>query len=42
MGMFDTIPAVISRYRIAAYPLDLLIEIVGNVSQTLEFARRSS
>ena len=37
MGMFDTMQAAISRYRLASYPLDILIDIPYNVCQTHEF-----
>ncbi len=37
LGMFDTMQAAISRYRLASYPPDILIEIPGNICQTHEF-----
>ncbi len=36
LGSFDTMQAAIARYRLAAYPPDLLIEIPGNICQTHE------
>lgn len=37
MGMFDTMQSAISRYRLASYPPDILIDIPGNVCKTHEF-----
>lgn len=37
MGMFDTMQSIISRYRLAAYPPDLLIDIPANVCKSHEF-----
>jgi NTE family protein len=37
MAMFDTMQAAISRYRLASYPPDILIDIPYNVCQTHEF-----
>ena len=37
MAMFDTMQATISRYRIAAYPPDMLIDIPRNVCRSHEF-----
>ena len=37
LGMFDTMQAAISRYRLASYPPDILIEIPGNICLTHEF-----
>ncbi|MEM7405543.1 MAG: patatin-like phospholipase family protein [Pseudomonadota bacterium] len=39
IGMFDTMQASISRYRLAAYPPDLLIEIPENVCDPHDFHR---
>jgi len=36
LGSFDTMQGAIARYRLAAYPPDLLIEIPGNICQTHE------
>jgi len=36
LGSFDTMQAAIARYRLAAYPPDLLIEVPGNICQTHE------
>jgi len=37
MAMFDTMQSTISRYRLASYPPDILIDIPHNVCQTHEF-----
>jgi len=37
MGVFDTMQSVISRYRLASYPPDILIDIPRNVCKTHEF-----
>jgi NTE family protein len=37
MAMFDTMQSTISRYRLASYPPDILIDIPNNVCQTHEF-----
>lgn len=37
LGTFDTMQATIARYRLAAYPPDLLIEIPTNICETHEF-----
>ena len=37
MAIFDTMQSTISRYRLATYPPDILIEIPNNVCQTHEF-----
>ena len=39
LGMFDTMQAQIARYRLAAYPPDVLIEIPGNICQTHEYSK---
>jgi NTE family protein len=36
LGSFDTMQAAIARYRLAAYPPDVLIEIPNNICQTHE------
>ena len=36
LGMFDTMQGAIERYRLAAYPPDVLIEIPNNICQTHE------
>lgn len=36
LSSFDTMQAAIARYRLAAYPPDLLIEVPGNICQTHE------
>jgi NTE family protein len=36
LGSFDTMQAAIARYRLAAFPPDLLIEVPGNICQTHE------
>jgi len=37
MGMFDTMQLTISRYRLASYPPDVLIDIPANICKTHEF-----
>jgi NTE family protein len=39
LGMFDTMQSAISRYRLASYPPDILIDIPRNVCKTHEFYR---
>jgi NTE family protein len=37
LAMFDTMQAAIARYRLAAYPPDILIEIPSNICDTHEY-----
>ncbi len=37
IAMFDTMQSTISRYRLASYPPDILIDIPHNVCRTHEF-----
>lgn len=37
LGMFDTMQTAIARYRLAAYPPDILIDIPSNICDTHEF-----
>ena len=41
MAMFDTMQSTISRYRLASYPPDILIDIPRNVCRTHEFYKAS-
>ena len=41
IGVFDTMQTAISRYRLAAYPPDLLIEIPENICEPHDFHRAS-
>jgi NTE family protein len=41
MAMFDTMQTTISRYRLASYPPDILVDIPRNICRAHEFYKAS-